>query len=132
MQEIEELLSKYSATKGHIFASTIWQLIIAGAEMEKSAITELEKQFQEARGKKRRINVNYSQRERIIKRDKRRCRYCGIRVNKHTLVIDHVIPWSRGGRNTDDNLVVACVKCNTKKGTNLLEEIGMDLLPIPD
>lgn len=131
MQEIVELLGTHPSGLKIIPARVLWRLIVAGAELDREAVSRLEARYQEIKGKRHRTQVSYSQRERIIERDKNRCRYCGVRVNKYTRVIDHVIPWSRGGRNTDDNLVVACVKCNTRKGANLLEEVGMTLLPVP-
>ena len=49
-------------------------------------------------------------------------RYCG---SKSNLTIDHVIPSSRGGEWRYDNLVAACSKCNTKKGSKLPSECRM-------
>jgi 5-methylcytosine-specific restriction endonuclease McrA len=49
-----------------------------------------------------------------------RCAYC--RKSNIPLHMDHVIPLSRGGTNTTDNIVPACKKCNTSKGDKLLQE----------
>jgi 5-methylcytosine-specific restriction enzyme A len=43
------------------------------------------------------------------------CWYCGQKVGYHNLSMDHVIPLSRGGRSTKDNLVPSCKECNNKK-----------------
>ena len=43
------------------------------------------------------------------------------------LTIDHVVPKSRGGRDTWENLVAACVACNNQKGDRTPEEADMDL-----
>ncbi len=59
---------------------------------------------------------------RIMKRDKFRCVYCG--SQKH-LTIDHVIPKSKGGQNTWSNMVTCCSKCNCKKGDRTPEEAGL-------
>lgn len=67
----------------------------------------------------RRISIT---RSRILKRDGHRCVYCGFPRN---LTIDHVLPKSRGGRNTWTNMVTCCSKCNTKKGDRTPEEAGM-------
>lgn len=67
--------------------------------------------------------VNLS-RHNIFKRDQLRCVYCG---SKDNLTIDHVVPKSTGGRDTWDNLVTACQKCNSKKGSMTPEEAGMAL-----
>lgn len=64
----------------------------------------------------------------IYKRDDNKCQYCG--STRH-LTIDHIIPKSKGGEDTWDNLVVACNTCNTKKGDKLLEQTGMRLLKTP-
>jgi 5-methylcytosine-specific restriction endonuclease McrA len=62
----------------------------------------------------------------ILKRDHYSCVYCGDDYRRY-LTIDHVIPQSKGGKNTWDNLVTACFKCNNKKGSLDLEEFGVDI-----
>jgi len=66
-------------------------------------------------------------RQNIFKRDAYTCAYCGD-TNRKSLTLDHVLPQSKGGPNTWDNLVTACKKCNGEKGDLLLEEYGK---PIP-
>jgi len=68
-------------------------------------------------------------RENIFKRDNYECVYCGVHDTK-LLTIDHVIPQSKGGENTWDNLVAACKKCNSEKADLSLAEFGKDI-PIP-
>ena len=63
-------------------------------------------------------------RKRIFKRDKNTCQYCG---SKKHLTIDHVIPRSRGGGNTWNNLVACCSGCNVYKGNRTPKEAGMRL-----
>ncbi len=60
-------------------------------------------------------------RQNIFKRDGHQCVYCGLR---NDLTLDHVIPKSRGGRTSWDNLVTACRRCNAKKGDFKPEEAG--------
>lgn len=48
------------------------------------------------------------------------CFWCGIRMESVT--IDHVIPLSRGGKHTPDNLVAACNTCNSSKYNKLVSE----------
>ncbi len=58
--------------------------------------------------------------ERIISRDYRTCYICGRTMREDEPVcIDHIIPRSLGGRNTDDNLGVLCPHCNMQKGERL-------------
>lgn len=64
----------------------------------------------------------------IYKRDGHKCQYCG---STKQLTIDHIIPRSRGGEDTWENLVVACMPCNTKKSNKLLEETNLTLRSIP-
>ena len=61
-------------------------------------------------------------RQNIFKRDNFECQYCG---TKKELTIDHVIPSSRSGAHSWQNLVAACKKCNAKKGDYTPEEAGM-------
>lgn len=67
-------------------------------------------------------------RQLIYKRDHNTCQYCG---SKSKLTIDHVIPKSKGGKDTWENLVVACSKCNTRKGDKLIEHVNMSLIRQP-
>jgi 5-methylcytosine-specific restriction endonuclease McrA len=70
-------------------------------------------------------------RKNIYFRDKNTCQYCGGRFKTRDLNIDHVIPRSRGGRDTWANLVCACISCNIRKGNRLPAEAGMRLIREP-
>lgn len=48
-------------------------------------------------------------------RDNFQCQYCNGHFHRHQLTLDHVVPRSKGGKSTWQNLVSACVPCNTKK-----------------
>ncbi len=65
----------------------------------------------------------------ILRRDNMQCQYCGTRVG--TFTIDHIIPRSRGGSDTWENLTTACTNCNNKKGNRTPEEADMKLLSVP-
>lgn len=67
-------------------------------------------------------------RRELLKRDKHQCQYCG--SNKH-LTIDHIFPRSRGGKDSWENLAIACAGCNSYKGNRTPEEAGMHLRTIP-
>jgi len=71
---------------------------------------------------------NKPSRAMIYKRDGHKCQYCGSTKN---LTIDHIIPRSRGGEDTWENLVVACMPCNTRKSDKLLEETNLKLASVP-
>jgi len=64
----------------------------------------------------------------IFKRDNEQCVYCGTHKD---LTIDHVIPRSKGGIDSWENLVTACHTCNSKKGNRTPEEAGMTMLIKP-
>ena len=68
-------------------------------------------------------------RQGVFQRDGYTCQYCGVRPRELTL--DHVIPRSRGGPNTWENLVTACPRCNGRKGGRLLAEAHMTLQQEP-
>lgn len=61
----------------------------------------------------------------ILERDRHTCQYCNYRGEQLTL--DHIIPRSRGGKETWENLVAACVRCNVKKGNRTPREANMIL-----
>lgn len=65
-------------------------------------------------------------RENIFRRDNYECVYCGS-SNKKDLTIDHVIPQSKGGPHTWENLVTACKKCNSEKADLSLVEFGKEI-----
>jgi 5-methylcytosine-specific restriction endonuclease McrA len=70
-------------------------------------------------------------RRNVYARDEGHCQYCGKRFPTTELTLDHVVPRSRGGGSTWDNLVCCCVACNTRKGGRLPEEAGLRLVRKP-
>src|SRR6202453_2634280 len=71
-------------------------------------------------------------RKNILLRDRNSCQYCGVVLPAGELTLDHVIPRSRGGLSTWENLVACCHVCNRRKGNHLLGEINdIKLLPGP-
>lgn len=45
-----------------------------------------------------------------------RCHYCSTSLNSESMTIEHIVPWSRGGRNAYWNLAPACFVCNQARG----------------
>ncbi len=78
----------------------------------------------------RRLPLPLSRRT-VLARDLYTCQYCGVQAGKHELTVDHVIPRSRGGTTTWENVAAACGPCNRKKGDRLPEEAGMKLRTKP-
>lgn len=83
-----------------------------------------------------RRHANWS-RQGVLTRDNYTCIYCGAKVGdvvrdvtltRHDLTVDHILPLSRGGKNTWSNTACACFACNHRKGNRLPGEAGMKLL----
>ena len=81
-------------------------------------------------------NVSWSKRG-ILRRDSYTCIYCGVQpgetkhgrlLSREDFTVDHIIPRSRGGRNTWGNTACACYTCNQRKGSRIAHEAGMRLL----
>ncbi len=67
----------------------------------------------------------------LFRRDGNQCAYCGNHFNHSDLTMDHIMPSSRGGRDTWINLITSCKRCNAKKDDKTPEEAGMPLLYDP-
>jgi 5-methylcytosine-specific restriction endonuclease McrA len=80
------------------------------------------------KGSKRKIRYS---RQKVFERDNYTCQYCGFLGNKKTLTLEHVIPKSKSGQNTYENTVASCLKCNNKKGSKSLKEMGWNLSKKP-
>jgi 5-methylcytosine-specific restriction endonuclease McrA len=83
-----------------------------------------------------RRGVSWS-REAVLRRDQYTCAYCGAQVGsrsrgailgKYDFTVDHVLPVSRGGKNTWGNTVCACASCNQRKADRLPHEANFKLL----
>jgi 5-methylcytosine-specific restriction endonuclease McrA len=67
----------------------------------------------------------------IYARDGSTCQYCGRRFSRTDLNLDHVVPRSRGGSSTWENVVCSCHRCNRIKGGRTPAEAGMRLIRQP-
>jgi 5-methylcytosine-specific restriction endonuclease McrA len=72
----------------------------------------------------RRVPLN---RRAVFVRDEGRCQYCGGPAEN----LDHVVPRSRGGDHTWENVVACCRRCNGRKGNHIPGEVGLKLLREP-
>lgn len=63
----------------------------------------------------------------VLRRDGHKCAYCARGAN----TIDHVVPKSRGGKDTWENLVACCLSCNNEKGDRTPQEMGWQLRVVP-
>ena len=70
-------------------------------------------------------------RKNILVRDRYTCQYCHKTFSGGDLTLDHVIPRSRAGETSWENMVACCHTCNNRKGSRTPEEAGMRLLRQP-
>jgi len=76
----------------------------------------------------RRAAAGRISRRAVFARDSHRCQYCG---SERHLTVDHVVPRSKGGADTWDNLVTSCAPCNRKKGDRPAHIAGLRLTRVP-
>jgi len=77
---------------------------------------------------KPKIHLN---RRSVLARDGHVCQYCGRHFPAHLLSIDHIVPRSRGGETTWENVVCACLTCNMRKGGRTPHEAHLKLIATP-
>ena len=73
------------------------------------------------------LNVKFT-RMNVFFRDQFQCQYCSINLPAHELTFDHIIPVSKQGPTSWENVVTCCKTCNGKKGSKSLKSCGMNLL----
>lgn len=79
------------------------------------------KEYKKIASKTHTRTISVGLRYQILKRDNFKCRICGASPAKDSSVelhIDHIIPYSKGGKTTDDNLQTLCAACNLGKSNN--------------
>ena len=64
----------------------------------------------------------------VFLRDEFQCQYCN---SKNNLTFDHILPKSRGGKTTWENVITACSECNTSKGNKMLNELKLSIKKEP-
>jgi 5-methylcytosine-specific restriction endonuclease McrA len=67
----------------------------------------------------------------IYARDRWTCQFCGQVLPSEDLTFDHVMPRSRGGKTTWENIVTCCVPCNAEKANRTPDQAGMALIRRP-
>ena len=77
-----------------------------------------------------RLSLRFNRRN-VFARDSHRCQYCTKCYPINQLSFDHVIPRSRGGQTTWENVVCCCLRCNSKKGNRTPDEAGLRLVRRP-
>ena len=77
-----------------------------------------------------RQSVRFNRRN-LFARDANHCQYCGKSFPTSELSLDHIVPRSRGGETSWENIVCACVACNVRKGGRTPQEAHMKLIRPP-
>jgi hypothetical protein len=67
----------------------------------------------------------------LFQRDRHMCAFCGDVFKDKDLSREHIVPKSKGGKDTWMNLVTACVQCNNRRGNRSYQEMGLKLLYVP-
>lgn len=75
-------------------------------------------------------HVRFS-RHNIYLRDGNACQFCGKRLARSDLNLDHVVPRSQGGKTTWENVVTSCIPCNRRKGGMSPAQVGLKLVRHP-
>jgi 5-methylcytosine-specific restriction endonuclease McrA len=97
-----------------------WHLHSANATMARPMVIRLVTYVRIPRDTHRRKIT----RRAVFARDDWTCQYCGSRSN---LTVDHVVPRSKGGPSSWDNIVASCAPCNRRKGSASPTQAGMNL-----
>jgi 5-methylcytosine-specific restriction endonuclease McrA len=110
--------------KAEVIEHSEWKLRSASCSMQRPTVIRLVTYVHIPRDTHRRKIT----RRAVFARDEWTCQYCGSRTN---LTVDHVIPKSKGGGSSWDNIVASCAPCNRRKGDLLPRQVGMQLLRKP-
>jgi len=112
---------------------TLYKIMLP-EEIEQCRKLMQEKQNQEAapaidENKELDFYNNKDNRVKIFERDNWQCKYCGKQLTRFTATLDHVKPVSAGGGNDYDNILTACLQCNSKKNRKPLGDFMADSIP---
>lgn len=110
--------------KAEIIERGDWELHSPTATITRPVVIRLVSYVRVPRDSRRRKIT----RRAVFARDEWTCQYCGARSN---LTVDHVVPRSKGGASSWENIVASCAPCNRRKGSALLRQADMRLLKQP-
>ncbi|HID33344.1 MAG TPA: HNH endonuclease [Anaerolineae bacterium] len=112
--------------KAELIEATDQMIRAASAELPRPLVIRLRRYIKLPR------NLAFPLTRRLVyARDQYTCQYCGGHFSASQLTMDHVIPKSRGGQKTWENIVTACKRCNQKKGNRTPDEAHMHLIRPP-
>jgi 5-methylcytosine-specific restriction endonuclease McrA len=110
--------------KAEVLEHAEWELHAASTSLARPVVIRLVSYVRIPRDTHRRKIT----RRAVFARDDWTCQYCG---SRSSLTVDHVIPRSKGGGSSWDNIVASCAPCNRRKGSALPRQAGMQLLRQP-
>lgn len=110
--------------KAEMIERADWQLHSANSTIDRPMVIRLVSYIRIPRDTHRRKIT----RRAVLARDDWTCQYCGARSN---LTVDHVVPRSKGGPSSWENIVASCAPCNRRKGNALPLQAGMNLSRTP-
>jgi 5-methylcytosine-specific restriction endonuclease McrA len=110
--------------KAEMIERAEWELHSANSTMARPMVIRLVSYVRIPRDTHRRKIT----RRAVFARDDWTCQYCGSRSN---LTVDHVVPRSKGGPSSWENIVASCAPCNRRKGNSLARQVGMHLTREP-
>jgi 5-methylcytosine-specific restriction endonuclease McrA len=110
--------------KAEVIERAEWELHSASSSIARPVVIRLVTYVRIPRDTHRRKIT----RRAVFARDNWTCQYCGARSQ---LTVDHVVPRSKGGGSTWENIVASCAPCNRRKGDALPRQAGMRLLKQP-
>src|ERR1700761_5895869 len=110
--------------KAEVIERAEWELHSASSTMARPVVIRLVAYVRVPRDTHRRKIT----RRAVFARDDWTCQYCGSRSN---LTVNHVVPRSKGGTSSLDNIVASCAPCNRRKGNALPRQVGMHLTREP-
>jgi 5-methylcytosine-specific restriction endonuclease McrA len=110
--------------KAEVVERSDWRLHSATTTMARPVVIRLVSYVRIPRDTHRRKIT----RRAVFARDDWTCQYCGAQSN---LTVDHVVPRSKGGPSSWDNIVASCAPCNRRKGNSLPRQAGMNLTRQP-
>jgi 5-methylcytosine-specific restriction endonuclease McrA len=67
----------------------------------------------------------------VYLRDSGRCQYCSAKINLKSFTLDHIVPKSKGGATSWENVVTACMTCNQSKADRTPRQANMRLMNSP-
>ncbi len=110
--------------KAEILEHGDWELHSATRTMSRPVVIRLVSYVRIPRDTHRRKIT----RRAVFARDDWTCQYCG---SRSSLTVDHIVPRSKGGTSTWENIVASCAPCNRRKGNASPVQAGMQLLKQP-